>query len=499
MGHKNKVLALLLILVMTVGLLSACGTSAKNNESGDAGQTKGEAQSQTKDDGKAASDGEQVTLRIIDWSDSASAIRKEFNDEYMKNNPNIKIEYTMMTIDQFKTAVITQIKSGDAPDLFPIPSGMSLSAALQESWYTPMNDYIPTEFWDTIDDSVKVDGVTKMGDQYYTIPEVMPITSSLIYYNKDLLEAAGVTEVPKTYTEFIEANKKVTEAGKGQYYGFIEGGKQLNRLQYLATAFADVAGAQLPQASKALTVNGRINYDSDAVLSTFALFKQLYDDGSIHPDTVNIDAPTAREYFAQGQAAFLMQGNWCVSTWDANNKDLNYGVMAVPAPDDGAKGAIPNEEPAPWMGIYSQSKHPKEAADYLMALYGYTDGYSYQQKLVSDAGQLSIVKGVVEDNLTNEHALEYYNTAKEACLAIPSATVRNTKVYDFYAKVIDVQPSFAALFQGIISGGLDDYKTALTTLSDSTTEEWKRAAGEAGIDFSDLEFSDWNPMENYQN
>ncbi len=497
MGRKNKMRALVLAVAMVMGVLSGCGVSVKKDGSDDTKQD--QTQNQTKEDSKADSGGGQITLRIIDWSDSAASIRKEFNEEYMKNNPNIKIEYTMMTIDQFKTAVITQIKSGDAPDLFPIPSGMSLSAAMQEYWYTPMNDYIPAEFWDTVNDGILLEGIAKIGDSYYTIPEVMPITNSLIYYNKDLLDAAGVTELPKTYSQFLEANKKITEAGKGQFYGFIEGGKQLNRLHILANAFANVAGAQLPQYSKALTVGGRINYDSDAVINTFALFKQLYEGGSIHPDTVNLDAPTAREYFAQGQAAFLMQGNWCISVWDANNPDLNYGVMAVPAPDDGAKGALPNEIPAPWMGIYSQSKYPQEAADYLMALYSYADGYSYQENLVSEAGQLSIVKGIVEENLSNEHAVEYYNLAKEVCLTIPAAEIRDNKVYDFYAAVIDVQPSFPALFQGVISGGLNDYETALTTLSDNITNEWKRAADEVGLDISALEFDDWNPGENYQN
>jgi multiple sugar transport system substrate-binding protein len=271
----------------------------------------------------------------------------------------------------------------------------------------------------------------------------------------------------------------------------------LNRMQILINAFANVAGGQIPQVAKALTVNGRINYDSDAMKSAFALFKQLYDDGSIHPDTVNLSAPEAREYFAQGEAAFLMQGNWCISAWDATYPDMNYGVMAVPVPDDGAKGHIAAEEPAPWMGIYKNSKHPQAAADYLMALYAYTEGYQYQQDLVGKAGQLSIVKGMVEEHLSNENSIDYYNLANETSMPIPSATIRDINVYEFYSNVVDVQPGIGNLFQGLISGGLDDYESALTTLSDQLTEEWKRAAQETGIDFSVFEFPNWDPMKAY--
>lgn len=499
MKLRFKVISILLVLTMAMGLFAGCNKKDNKADDGNNTQNSGNTDTGNNDTGNndTGKDEEQITLRIVDWSDSAAQWRKEFNEEYMKNNPNIKIEYTMLTIDQFKTSVITSIKSGDAPDLFPVPSGMSLSSAIKEEWYQPMNDYMPEEFWDTLVDGAMAEGITQMNGDIYTIPEVTPITNSLIYYNQDVLDAAGITELPTTYSEFIEVNKKVTEAGKGQFYGFIEGGKQLNRLDILVRAFADVAGGKLAQNSKSLTLNGRANYDSAEVKGVFDLFAQLYKDGSMHPDTVNISAPEAREYFAQGQAAFLMQGNWCVSTWDATYPDMNYGVMAVPSPDGGAKGAIAKEIFAPWMGIYSKSEHPQEAADYLLALYSYTEGYHYQEDLVAEAGQLSIIKGMVEENLTNPHALEYYNIANEVSLDIPVATIRDPKVYDFYAEVVDVQPNLASLFQGVISGGLNDYESALTTLAEDTTAEWKRAAEAVGVDFSVFEFENWDPMKNY--
>lgn len=490
MKKSKKLIALFLTLATVVAGTAACGMPSTS----DTGE---KAPVESTDGEKETTGDEEITLRIVDWSDSSADLRKKFHEEYMANNPHITIEYTTLTMDQFKSSVVTSIKSGDAPDLFPVPSGMSLSSAMKENWYQPMNDYFPADFWDTLSPEAVIEGVATIDGNYYTIPEVLPITNSLFYYNQDVLDAAGVTELPKTYSEFIDVNKKVTEAGAGKFYGLIEGGKQLNRMQTLINAFANVGGAKIPVVGKALMVDGRMNYDSKAVLEAFELFKTLYEDGSIHPDTVNIGAPEAREYFAQGEAAFLMQGNWCISVWDATYPDMNYGVMTVPAPDSGAKGYVANEEPAPWMGIYSQSKHPQAAADYLMALYSYTEGYTYQEDLVATAGQLSIVNGMVEEHLSNPHAVEYYNIAKEESRVYPSATVRDIKVYDFYANVVDVQPNVASLLQGVISGGLNDYKSALTTLSENVTAEWKRAAEETGLDISVLEFENWDTMKEY--
>ena len=55
----------------------------------------------------------------------------------------------------------------------------------------------------------------------------------------------------------------------------------------------------------------------------------------------SIKAPEARALFAQNQAAFIIQGAWCISTWRKDNPDLDFGVMALPAPDDGMKGKLP--------------------------------------------------------------------------------------------------------------------------------------------------------------
>ncbi len=61
----------------------------------------------------------------------------------------------------------------------------------------------------------------------------------------------------------------------------------------------------------------------------------------------------------------------------------------------------------------------------------------------------------------------------------------------------DIQPNLAALLQGVISGGLDDYASALTTFSAETTAEWKRAAQAVGLDYNVFEFPNWDPTKAY--
>lgn len=469
--------------------MPAVDSDSENNSSVQESSADESVQEEEKDDD------ETITIRVVDWSDGSASQREEFHKKYMEEHPNINIEYTMLTVDQFKNTIVTMIKSGEGPDLFPIPVGMTLDTAISENWYQPINDYVADDFADQFDPASFSEGVTHKGDQWYTITEVMPTIQCLFFYNKDVLSAAGVEEVPQTYSEFREACRKITEYGNGSVYGLIDGGKQVNRLDVLTRSMAAAAGGKIAATQKVLTDNGRAPYDTDAVLEVFDLFSQLEADGSIHPDTVNISAPEARELFAQGQAGFLCQGMWCIAQWGINDPDLNYGVMAVPVPDGVSGTYVQQGELSPWIGLYSQSRHPQEAVDYLMALY--SEEYGYQSSCVEDGVFVSTIPAINEKYMTNSIMKDYYNIANETAKVVPTITMRDEKANDFYTEVKDIQPSLGAIMQGVLSESITDYEGALKTLADETTEEWKRATAAVGMDYSELEFPNWNPSEDY--
>lgn len=492
MKLKERGIVLLCIMVLLISILSGCGSKkAEKSDSTVTTAPKATGEEQKADEDTKESS-EPIVLTIYDWSDSTKARREEFNAWYMEQHPNVTIEYTVMTVDQFKSSVVSLISSGDAPDLFPVPTGMTLATAVSENWFTELDGLLSQDFLDTLEPEVFSEGVSMVDDKMYVLPDQQAITNALIFYNKDILDAAGVA-IPTTYSEFITACKKVTETGKGQYYGLIEGGTQLNRLDVLLRSWTQVAGGKIAPQGSALTVGGRAPYDSAEMIGVFDVFAQLAKDGSIHPDTINISAPEARELFAQGQAAFLTQGAWCIAPWGASNPELKYGVMAIPHPDGKEAGYINGGEMGPWLGIYSQSKHKEEAAKYLEALYS----DKYQGPIVADGGFVSIVKGINNKYMSNQQMMEYYTTAKSNTVTAPIAAKVDKKAYDFYTKVVDVNPNLANLLQGVLSGGVEDYAGELKILSDKVTEEWNRAATEAGVDFSTFEFPNWDPAKTY--
>ena len=425
---------------------------------------------------------EPITLRVADWSDSSKAYRDAFHEKFMAENPDIKVEYTMLTIDQFNSTVVTAISGGDAPDLFPIPTNLNLSVAINEDWFLDMKEYVSQGFIDSFMDGMLVEGVHTKDGVMYCVPEAMSYTNALFYYNKDILAETGLS-VPTNFEEFRAACKAATDKG---YYGLIEGGTQVGRCDVMLRALCQYAGGKVSNQNKALVVDGRAPYDSAEMLKAAELLKGIVDDGSLHPDTASLNAPPARELFAQGQALFLMQGLWCIGPWAASNPELNYGVM-MPI-KEGANGYLATVEMGSWMGIYKQTKYPEQAARYIEALY--SDEYGYQAAVVQAGGQLSPIKGVNDANVTNAVMKEYYEGIK-ACIDIPVATNRNAKFWDFYGTVVGSKPSLAEIASGILSGAVTDPAAALKKLADDETKAWQDACTTVGVDFAELEFSNW--------
>ncbi len=272
---------------------------------------------------------EPITLRVYDWSDSTLVYRQKFHEEFMANNPDIKIEYTQLTVDQFNSTVVGAIQNGEGPDLFPVPTTLNLTTAVSENWFLPLEDYLPQEFLDTFLDGTLAEGVQRKNGVLYTLPESGSLSNSMIFYNKDILAECGL-EVPATFEDFRAACKTITEKGAGRYWGLIEGGNQANRCDILLRALVQSAGGKISINSRALTVNGRVPYDTEEVRKAVELLQGIVEDGSLYPDTASISAPEARELFAQGKAAFLCQGLWCIGTWANDHPELNYGVMVPP-------------------------------------------------------------------------------------------------------------------------------------------------------------------------
>jgi multiple sugar transport system substrate-binding protein len=191
---------------------------------------------------------EKVTFRWVDSGDQKAVFWKQYFPLYEKAHPNVTVQYDPLPWNEIQKVVPLGVQNGNAHDVFQVPPNIPGAQAVAEGWVAPLDDIIPNfaEWKRAFPPGAFVNGITTFNGKTYTIP----LTSNkrygtLLLYNLDYLQRAGYDPAtkPLTWDEFRAAAKKVTEQGKGQYYGLIEGGNQTGRWQAIVAGLAEMAGA----------------------------------------------------------------------------------------------------------------------------------------------------------------------------------------------------------------------------------------------------------------
>jgi multiple sugar transport system substrate-binding protein len=153
------------------------------------------------------------------------------------------------------------------------------------------------------------------------------VDSGMLYYRKDLLDAAG-TEVPTTWEELQTAAQSLMSSGKVQY-GFLWQGKQAEVLVCDLVEFVGSAGGSI------LGSDGKTVQLADAGATKGVQFMVDTLNGSkISPkDLLSWDEEPSRRPFTAGQAAFLRNWSYVYAiAQDASQSKVVDKVAVAPLP-----------------------------------------------------------------------------------------------------------------------------------------------------------------------
>lgn len=151
--------------------------------------------------------------------------------EYKRLHPNVTIEFLpeIKPDDRFDTWLLTQYQAGRGPDV-----GNQLFSDVnrhyQKGWYVNLKPYLElpnpyvsgNERWaDIFQPGVIATGTAPDG-QMYVLPT--GVVGTAIYYNKDIFARAGV-DVPTTWAEFMEVQRKIQAIGRIPFAFHMAGAK----------------------------------------------------------------------------------------------------------------------------------------------------------------------------------------------------------------------------------------------------------------------------------
>lgn len=190
----------------------------------------------------------------------------------------------------------------------------------------------------------------------YGMPWILD--TKYLFYNKEILEKAGITNPPKTWAELSEQAKIIKDKGL--------------LATPIAWSWSQAEAAICDYTTLVSAYDGSFIKDGKPVFQTGGGLDALnymvesYKSGLTNPNSKEFLEEDVRRVFQNGEAAFAL--NWTYMYNMANNpKDSKVAgkVGVVPAPGVEGKSKVSAVNGSMGLGITSTSKHPDEAWKYI--------------------------------------------------------------------------------------------------------------------------------------
>ncbi|MCC3376726.1 sugar ABC transporter substrate-binding protein [Cohnella sp. REN36] len=330
-------------VVLAATLMAGCGGNDKNGGAASPAD-KGPG-------GGAAADkpfaGKSISLVTANhpWADAIKPLLPEFEAA-----TGMKVNVEGYFEDQLTQKLTVQFTAGsETPDVFmyrPLQEGKLF---FKNGWLQPLDEYVNKDAdYDFADLSKSAVGTATVDGKLAGIPIITE--QEILYYRKDLLEAAGIA-VPKTIDELVAAAQKLHDPGKGMY-GFVARG-QRSPLVTQVSSFLYSEGGDFMNGDRA-TIN-----TPEAIKAFTTYGKLLKDYGP--PGVLNMSWPQAFGIFGQGKVAFLTDANSLYkNATDAEKSQVADKVGFAPFPA-GAAGSKPYNITSWGLAVNAKSRD-KEAA-----------------------------------------------------------------------------------------------------------------------------------------
>jgi len=383
--------------------------------------------------------------KLVVWGTDDQKAMMAMINAYESAHQGSQITYKQINPASYETQLLSALAAGTGPDVFEINdhdlplwenvlAPMPTTNAEQFSTVTLQNDFPTVVGQDFVDNG-----------SIYALP--LSLDTLAMIYNKNLVDSAGIAELPKTWDNFdadvtrlraMNAQGQITQAGAAiggseasipnatdiLYLLMLQNGTQMTSALSSAAAFANATG------------------DANPGQAAFDFYLQFANAGSPYY-TWNDSMGDAEASFIQGQTAIIFGNEAMLNDIKQKAPFLNYGIAPVPQPT-GATVFVnyPNYEGLA-VARYGQVA---SAWDFVIStLTGPTDVALYN----NDTGTPPALRSAIQANV-NDPVLSVFGT--QALTARSWHEVDSTKINDI----------FNAAIVSVLSGSSDSTKALQT-------------------------------------
>ena len=221
------------------------------------------------------------------WNEKFDAFEEEYG---------VTINVEILSWTDYATQIYTGLLSDEGPDVVYITEPYDL---IEAGLLAPLDEYLTDEDYELY--VYLEQGYYNSDGNLMTFP-MMAGNPCVVFYNMDLLEGAGITELPTTWEEFMEVCITLKEVYP-DIYPFVSSWGASNGISAMLAGFWPFffqAGGTV------LDEEGNLNLDSDATLEALEYIYSFIENGIWDESIVSMDDPNGK--FVNGEAAIIING-----------------------------------------------------------------------------------------------------------------------------------------------------------------------------------------------
>lgn len=306
-------------------------------------------------------------VNLVWWTvyDNSEALQPVIN-AYRAMHPNVSVDIRVMRVNEYENTLVNALAEDRGPDILslhntwvtkyqnklsPVPDSItvpftSIQGTIKKETVTEMRTKpglsvkdLKTQFFDQVASDCVINAPSDSQppvnkDRVFAVP--LSSDTLALYYNKDLLNAAGIPEPPAYWDDLQKMIPRLTK--QDTQGNIVQSGAALGTAKNVER-FSDILSVLMMQNGTKMFENDRVIFDktpvelsgrdtppADSAVTFYTDFanpaKEVY--------TWNDKLPDSLQAFASGQTAFFFGYSYQLQQIVAQAPKLNFGIAKLP-------------------------------------------------------------------------------------------------------------------------------------------------------------------------
>lgn len=273
------------------------------------------------------SNSEKVTIRFENHGANKHELFAEAVQIFNEAQEYIYVDFQTNTQD-WEASLWAALAVNDAPDIITHIAQGKIPQYVEAGHLLDLTTLNCSQFIDE-----KAQSAVSYNGGVYGLPIQTEIYG--VFYNKDIFQKAGITDIPKTLAELEAVTEKLKPLEAEGIYSFAAQYRDPGQLGFYMTygGAGSLYQSIVEQGIEGEEVaKGKYSFENDRVNDIFRLYNIVRKNSQPKPE--DTDYTTHNTLFASGETAMLIMGNWTISQMRELSPDLNVGMFALPVSDN---------------------------------------------------------------------------------------------------------------------------------------------------------------------